>query len=59
MYELNFVMEPVDHTVKSGHEIALIILGADVEQTLRPFEVAHIEVELGSLEVKVPLAEKV
>ena len=59
MYELNFVMEPVDHTVKAGHEIGLIIFGSDVEQTLRPFEVAHIEVDLGSLEAKVPLALEV
>ncbi|MBQ2161556.1 MAG: hypothetical protein II444_06970, partial [Firmicutes bacterium] len=59
MYELNFVLEPVDHTVKAGHEIGLIIFGSDVEQTLRPFEVAHIEVDLGSLEAKVPLALEV
>jgi X-Pro dipeptidyl-peptidase len=59
MYELNFVMEPVDHIVKAGHEIGLIIFGSDVEQTLRPFEVAHIEVDLESLKVKVPLAWEV
>ncbi|MBO5995140.1 MAG: hypothetical protein J6Q41_06475, partial [Firmicutes bacterium] len=58
MYDFSVVMEPADYTIKRGHEIALIIFGADLEQTLRPYEVAHIEVDLDSLEARIPLAKR-
>lgn len=51
-YELEMV--PTDHTLASGHRLALILYGTDVQETQRPDTVTRVTVRLNSLEAQVP-----
>lgn len=53
-YEIELV--PTDHTLASGHQLALIIYGSDVQETQRPNTVTRVSVRLDSVQAQIPFA---
>lgn len=55
-YHYDLEMIPTDYTLAPGHQLALILYGSDVQQTLRPDTVTKVNVRLNSIEAQVPFA---
>lgn len=53
-YELELV--PTDYTLASGHQLALILYGSDVQETQRPDTVTRVTVRLDSVRAQIPFA---
>ena len=56
IYDYQFSMVPMDHTVRAGRRLCLVLYGTDVEATQRPFAVTELSVEQDSVRVAVPMA---
>lgn len=56
-YHYEIEMVPTDHLLAEGHKLALIIYGADVQETLRPKTVTMVTVKAGSLKAEIPFAQ--
>ena len=56
-YRYEFDMVPTDHQLKTGHKLALILYGIDVQATQRPDTVTHITIDMDSVDVKVPVVK--
>ena len=54
-YEYSLVMEPTDYTVRDGHDMALVIYGSDPRQTLRPYVITNIKVDISSITAEIPI----
>ena len=54
-YSYDFDMVPTDHTIKSGHKLALIIYGIDAEETMRQERVTNVTIKQETINVTVPL----
>lgn len=52
-----FDMVPTDHTVKKGHQLALILYGIDAEATQRPSTVTQITIKAHSIKMNVPIVK--
>ena len=56
IYDYQFSMVPMDHTVRAGRRLCLVLYGTDVEATQRPFAVTELSLEQDSVRVAVPMA---
>ncbi len=54
-YHYEFDMVPTDHTLRNGHNLALVLYGIDAEETQRPDTVTNITIDMESITVKVPM----
>lgn len=53
-YDYQFTMVPMDHTVRSGNRLCLILYGTDVEATQRPFTPVALDVDQSTVRAEVP-----
>ncbi|NCE98681.1 CocE/NonD family hydrolase [Emergencia sp. 1XD21-10] len=51
----SFDMIPTDHSLKKGHQLALILYGIDTQHTQRPDTVTRIEIPTNSIRAQIPL----
>lgn len=54
-YTFSFTMVPMDYTLEIGHQLGLIICGADAEVTQRPLTAREITVDENSIQVEIPM----
>ncbi len=57
-YDYQFAMVPMDHTVKAGNRLCLILYGTDVEATQRPLTAVELEVDQSTVRAMVPFLGK-
>ena len=50
-------MVPMDYTLEIGHQLGLIIYGADAEVTQRPLTAREITVDENSIQIEIPIVE--
>ena len=51
-------MIPMDYTLEIGHQLGLIIYGADAEVTQRPLTARDIVIDENSIQVELPVVMK-
>lgn len=56
-YTFEFTMVPMDYTLEIGHQLGLIIYGADAEVTQRPLTAREITVDENSIQIEIPIVE--
>lgn len=54
-YTFNLSLEPIDFTVKKGHQLGLIIYSTDGEYTMRPLTITNFEVNTSETFIEVPI----
>lgn len=54
-YVFNVDMQPMDYTVKAGHQIGLIIYSTDAEYTMRPLSITNFIVDTDETFVEIPV----
>lgn len=54
-YTFEFEMVAMDYTLEIGHQLGLIIYGADAEVTQRPLTAREITVDENSIQIEVPV----
>ena len=57
-YTFEFTMIPMDYTLEIGHQLGLIIYGADAEVTQRPLTARDIVIDENSIQVELPVVMK-
>lgn len=54
-YTFTFEMEPMDYTLKAGHQLGLIIYSTDAQYTMRPLTITNFDVNTSKTNVEIPI----
>ncbi len=54
-YTFTFEMEPMDYTLKAGHQLGLIIYSTDAQFSMRPLTITNFNVNTAQTTVEIPI----
>ena len=54
-YTFTFEMEPMDYTLKAGHQLGLIIYSTDAQFSMRPLTITNFDVNTAQTTVEIPI----